>query len=348
VNVAVIAGATGAVALRLVEHLDASGWEVVGLCRRPALAHGRVRYLGVDLLDGPAVAQALQGVPKATHVFYSARAKFGEGGVESVDENVAMLRNVLDAAEASCPGLAHVHLVEGGKWYGLHLGAYPTPAKEDDERHIPPNFYYDQEDLLRSRQAGKRWSWSASRPNVICDFAPGRARNIISIVGAYAAICRELGVRLDFPGHQDQFRSLTEVTDAGLLARGLAFMATEPACRNQAFNITNGDVFRWQRLWPRIADAFKMAPGVVRTITLADWMREADKVWQRIVEKHGLQPSRLDDIAQWTFADWLFRQTYDIVSSTTKLRRAGFHEAIDTEEMFLDQLARYREARILP
>ncbi|MET0195236.1 MAG: NAD-dependent epimerase/dehydratase family protein, partial [Hyphomicrobiaceae bacterium] len=209
---AVIAGATGAVASRLVEHLDASGWEVVGLCRRPAAPHERVRYLGVDLQDGPAVAKALQGVPKATHVFYSARAKFGEGGVESVEDNVAMLRNVLDAAEASCPGLAHVHLVEGGKWYGQHLGAYPTPAKEDDERHIPPNFYYDQEDLLRSRQDGKRWSWSASRPNVICDFAPGRARNIISIVGAYAAICRELGVRLDFPGHPDQFRSLTEVT----------------------------------------------------------------------------------------------------------------------------------------
>ena len=152
--------------------------------------------------------------------------------------------------------------------------------------------------------AGKAWSWSASRPNVICDFAPGRARNIISIVGAYAAICRELGVRLDFPGHPDQFRALTEVTDAGLLARGLTFMATAPACRNQAFNITNGDIFRWQRLWPRIAAAFGIAPGVVRTITLADWMRDKEPVWDRIVEKHGLQPSRLDDIAQWNFADW--------------------------------------------
>lgn len=347
-SVAVIAGATGAVAQRLVEHLDASGWQVIGLCRRPAPSRGRVRYLSVDLLNASSVAGALKGVPEATHVFYSARAKFGEGGVESVEENVAMLRNVLDATEASCAGLEHVHLVEGGKWYGQHLGAYPTPAKEDDERHIPPNFYYDQEDLLRSRQPGRAWSWSASRPNVICDFAPGRARNIISIVGAYAAICRELGVRLDFPGHPDQFRALTEVTDAGLLARGLTFMATAPSCRNQAFNITNGDIFRWQRLWLRIAAAFDIAPGVVRTIVLADWMRDKQPLWERIVKKHGLQPMRLEDIAQWNFADWVFRQTYDIVSSTTKLRRAGFHEAVDTEEMFLDHLARYREARILP
>jgi hypothetical protein len=77
-------------------------------------------------------------------------------------------------------------------------------------------------------------------------------------------------------------------------------------------------------------------------------MRDKDAVWQRIVEKNRLQPTRLNDIAQWDFADWLFRQTYDIVSSTTKLRRAGFHEAVDTEEMFLDHLARYRDAGILP
>ena len=125
-------------------------------------------------------------------------------------------------------------------------------------------------------------------------------------------------------------------------------MATAPACRNQAFNITNGDVFRWQRLWPRIADAFKMAPGVVRTISLADWMRDKGcglaahrgKAWPAAPPSRGHRAGN--------FADWLFRQTYDIVSSTTKLRRAGFHEAIDTEEMFVDQLARYRDAGILP
>ena len=282
-------------------------------------------------------------------MFYSARAKFGEGGVESVEENVAMLRNVLDAAEASCAGLAHVHLVEGGKWYGQHLGAYPTPAKEDDERHIPPNFYYDQEDLLRSRQPGKRWSWSASRPNVICDFAPGRARNIISIVGAYAAICRELGVRLDFPGHPDQFRSLTEVTDAGLLARGLTFMATAPS-------LPQPGVQHHQRRRVPLAAAVA-AHRRMRSTWRRAWCGPSrwptgcgtrSRSGSASSRSTACSRRRLDEIAQWNFADWLFRQTYDIVSSTTKLRRAGFHEAIDTEEMFLDQLARYREARILP
>jgi hypothetical protein len=32
----------------------------------------------------------------------------------------------------------------------------------------------------------------------------------------------------------------------------------------------------------------------------------------------------------------------------TKIRAAGFHDAVDTEELYLAILQQYREARILP
>lgn len=347
-GVALIAGATGAAASRLVEHLDQLGWTVFGLCRTPRPAHRRMTYLPVDLLDGAAVAAVAGALPAITHVFYAARAKHGEGGAESVAENVAMLRNMLDASGTHTATLRHVHLVEGGKWYGQHLGPYPTPAREDDPRHLPPNFYYDQEDLLRERQRGQRWVWSASRPNVVFDFAPQRARNIVSIVGAYAAICRELGLPLDFPGLPGQFHALTEMTDATHLARALHHIATVPACANAAFNVTNGDLIRWSHLWPRIADAFGLKAGVVRPMLLAEVMRGKDELWQAMVRRHRLVESRLDDLALWSFGDALFRQTFDVVSSTTKLRKTGFADVVDTEEQFLAQLAHYREMRHLP
>jgi hypothetical protein len=144
-----------------------------------------VRYLGVDLLEASAVAKALQGVPKATHVFFSARAKFGEGGVENVEDNVAMLRNVLDAT-GQVSGLAHVH--RGGKWC-QHLGAYLRPPRRTTERHIPPISTPTRK--ICCAAAGEAWSWSASPRNVICDFAPERAQHHI-IVGAYAAVYRNL------------------------------------------------------------------------------------------------------------------------------------------------------------
>ena len=105
-----------------------------------------------------------------------------------------MLRNALDAVEATSSILKHVHLVEGTKWYGMHIGNFKTPARENDPRHMPPNFYYDQQDLIAQRQKGKQWTWSASRPYFLIDFAPDRPRNVVSVIGAYAAICRELGV----------------------------------------------------------------------------------------------------------------------------------------------------------
>jgi nucleoside-diphosphate-sugar epimerase len=259
-----------------------------------------------------------------------------------------MLRNVLDTVEPSSPDLRHVHLVEGGKYYGVHLGPYPTPAREDDSRHSYPNFYYDQEDLLVERQHGKRWTWSASRPNVVCDFSPQRARNLVSILGAYGVLCRELGHRLDFPGRPGAYAALTEVTDATHLARAMFWMATDPRAANQAFNVSNGDVFRWNRLWPRLAAYFGVAVGDIRPLALADWARDKGPVWQRIVERHGLRSGPLDSMAVWGFADFVFRQDYDVISSTTKIRRAGFHDIVDSEDMILSQLDLYRAARLLP
>jgi nucleoside-diphosphate-sugar epimerase len=350
-RVALVAGATGASAKRLIEVLlEDPQWSVIGIARHPPAAAPtpRLAFVRADLADAEHVAHALRGFGGITHAFYTARAKHGETGRESVDDNVAMLRNLLDALLPVARNLEHVHLVEGGKYYGLHLGPYPTPAREDDPRPRSPNFYYEQEDLLRERQRGDRWTWSASRPNVLCDFAPERARNLVPILGAYAAIMAELGEPLHFPGQPGCFGALTEVTDATHFARAMVFMATDSRARNQAFNVTNGDLFRWQRLWAGIAARFGLVPGEVRPCALAEWANDKDDAWQRVVRRHGLRASRVDTVAAWAFADFLFRQDYDVVSSTTKLRLAGFDGVVDTEEMFVAHLARYRAARILP
>ena len=348
-HMALIAGAGGAASKRLIDVLLADpAWSVIALARTPRRSVERLTWVSADLADTGACRRALGPHRGVTHVFYTARAKHGETGVESVEENTAMLRNVLDAVEPVATGLAHVHIVEGTKWYGMHLGPFPTPAQEDDPRHMPPNFYYDQQDLLVERQRGRRWTWSASRPNFICDFAPERARNAITVIGAYAAICRELNVPLDFPGSPAAFDTLRDMTDATLHARAMAFMATTPACANTALNVNNGDFFRWRRLWPQIAAHFGIAPGIVRPLKLTTWMADKQPVWDAIVRRHGLVETKLADVADWAFADFLWAQGYDVISSTTRLRQAGFHDILDSAEMVLGHLTRYREAKILP
>jgi nucleoside-diphosphate-sugar epimerase len=351
-RIAVIAGATGAAAKRLKEVLLADpGWRVVGLSRNPPRSDDpRLVFHAADLTDADSTRKALARVPEATHLFYTARAQFSDAskGVEDVEGNAAMLRNLLDGAEAACRSLAHVHLVEGTKWYGMHLGRMSSPAREDDPRHMPPNFYYAQEDLLRARQQGRAWTWSASRPGFLYDFAPERPRNIPAIIGAWAAMCREMGMRLDFPGKPQNYTALFEATDATQLARGVKWMAESEAGRNEAFNLTDGTTFRWERLWPRIARFYGLEPGQVRPLPLGAWMADKTPVWEAIVRRHGLVPARMEDVVTWNFGEFLWGLEHDVVSSMTKARLAGFHDTVDTEDRILALLTRYREAKVLP
>jgi nucleoside-diphosphate-sugar epimerase len=349
-NFAFVAGATGAAATRLVEELLRQNWRIIAVSRNAPKNNvdGNLAYLPADLLDDDGLKLAISPYREITHLFFTARASHEETGVEPVAENVAMLRNSLDAVEATSSLVEHVHLVQGTKWYGMHIGNFKTPARENDPRHLPPNFYYDQQDLITERQKGKQWTWSSSRPYFLIDFAPDRPRNVASVIGAYATICRELGVPLDFPGTDTCWNSLSEATDARQLARAMVFLSTSPKARNEAFNVTNGDLFRWKHLWPRVARLFDMPCGEVQALSLSQWMVDKEPVWDRIVRRHKLKPRPLDQVALWTFGDFVFRQSCDVISSMTKIRAAGFHDAVDTEDLYLAFLQQYREARILP
>jgi hypothetical protein len=230
----------------------------------------------------------------------------------------------------------------------MHLGRMSSPAREDDPRHMPPNFYYDQQDLLSARAAGAGWSWSASRPSHICDFAPSRPRNLITVLGTYAAICRELDVPLDFPGSAASYSVLTELSDATCLAEAIVFLATHDSGKNAAFNVTNGDCFRWSQVWPLLAQWFAIPCGVPRNIKLARWMADKGPVWDKIVARHGLAPRSLASLASWEYADFVFSKEWDLVTDTGRLRRAGFNACVDSFAMLHDQIERYREVRLLP
>lgn len=167
-------------------------------------------------------------------------------------------------------------------------------------------------------------------------------------IGAWAAMCREFGMKLDFPGKPASYTALFEATDAGQLARAIKWMSTSENGRNQAFNVTDGTVFRWERLWPRIARFYGMEVGQVRPLNLHVWMADKDAAWAQIAKRHGLVSSRMADVVPWNFGDFLWGLEHDVVSSMTKIRLAGFHDTIDTEDRLLALLAQYREAKVLP
>jgi hypothetical protein len=213
---------------------------------------------------------------------------------------------------------------------------------------MPPNFYYDQEDFLRERQKAKRWPWSALRPEAIIGFAAGNPMNLGMVVAVYAVISKELGLPLRFPGTEKAYRALYQVTSAEILAKATVWAGKSEATRHDIFNITNGDQFRWQHMWPRIARMFNMDVTDPVPIPLADYMTDKAPLWRSIIVKYGLRDIPYEQIASWKFGDFIMNSEYDNVSSTIKARQAGFPNCIDTEEMFVRFFDSLREMKIIP
>jgi len=346
---AIIPGASGVVGAGLARYLAAHrDWRVIGLARRAPRERLEYPVISVDLTDAAACRARLGGLTGVTHVLYCARAAHAAPVKEPIDVNVAMLRNVLDAVEPAAGGSEHVHILQGSKVYGSDLGPYKTPAKESDARVAENNWYYAQEDLLIERSRGKRWSWSASRPHAVTEREPGIARSIAKLIAVYAAISKELGEPLCFPGTAGSFNALYQCVDITLLARAIAWISTAPACANQAFNVTNGDFIRWANLWPSFAQFFGMHVGPVKTVCLAEAMADKAPVWDRIVRKHGLRRTPYDKATVWSYGDFNFRRGYDVMSCTLKLRQAGFGDCLDTGRMFLEHFAHFRQQHVIP
>ncbi|SDL62964.1 Nucleoside-diphosphate-sugar epimerase [Modicisalibacter muralis] len=347
-KVALVVGASGIVGRAALAHFAAAqDWQVLAAARRPPADSANVRALSLDLLDAEDCRCRLAEHPEITHVFFTAHLK-AASAAEEVGPNLEMLRNLVDALEAEVPGFQHINLMHGQKWYGNHLGTYRTPAKEDDSRHMPPNFYYDQQDFIVARQRGANWTWSSLRPQAPLVFSLGSPMNQLLVLAIYGSICKELGLPLHFPGSRGCYEALYQITDPQLLARSMEWVATQPQCANQAYNITNGDLFRWKNLWPRLAQFFGVEPGEVQTLSLERQMADKGPLWERIVHRHGLAEHPIDKLVDWRWGDFIFNSAYDNVSSTVKLRRSGFHDCRDSEECYLEALEQLRRERIIP
>lgn len=350
-KVALVVGAQGVIGRNLIDHLATlDDWRIIGLSRRGGESTEqteRVRHIAVDLLDVVDTRAKLSALNNVTHVFYAAYQD-RPTWAELVPPNLAMLTNVVDTIEAVAPSLAHVSLMQGYKVYGGHLGPFKTPARETDAHFMPPEFMFDQQTLLEARQYGKAWTWSAIRPSVVGGFALGNPMNLAVAIAVYASMSKELGLPLRFPGKPGAYDHLLEMTDAGLLARATVWAATDPRCANQAFNINNGDLFRWSEMWPKIARDFDLEVAPPLPLSLDTVMADKAPLWQSMIARHGLADTPYRDVSSWRFADFVFSWDYDMFGDGSKARRFGFHEYVETEAMFMRIFDDLRQRKIIP
>lgn len=352
-NTALVAGISGIVGNNLARRLVANGWEVHGLARRPDGAVEGVRPVAADLLDTGALGAALEGV-RPSHVFVTTWLRQATEA-ENIRVNGTMVRNLLDATGRT-GGVEHVALVTGLKHYLGPFEAYghgvlpPTPFREDQPRLDVENFYYAQEDEVFAAAARDGFGWSVHRPHTIIGYAVGNAMNMGTTLAAYATICRETGRPFLFPGSAAQWNGLTDITDARLLAAQLEWAATTPAARDTAFNVANGDVFRWSWMWGRIAAWFGLEPAPFpgQGTPLEQQLAGAEPVWRGIAERHGLAEPDLERLASAWHTDADLGRPIEVVTDMARSRRLGFTAFQPSEDSFMDLFAELRARRLIP
>jgi nucleoside-diphosphate-sugar epimerase len=259
-----------------------------------------------------------------------------------------MLANLLDGLKQAKAPLRRVVLYQGAKVYGVHLGPVLSPFYEDGPRHMPPNFYYTQEDALRSGGAAGAFEWSILRPDVVVGDAIGNPMNIAMVIGAFAAICKATGTPFRFPGSEKAYAGvMAQVTDARVLGRASLWAATAEAARNEAFNFVH-EPFRWERIWSAVGAGLGLEVAAPMRMNLARHMADKGPLWDRLRRAHGLVDTPYDTLVGWGFGDFIFNTEFDVVSDMGKVRRAGFAETVDSAEAILAAIARLRARKALP
>jgi hypothetical protein len=121
---------------------------------------------------------------------------------------------------------------------------------------------------------------------------------VIPALGVYAALRREAGLDLPFPGGAPR---VAQAIDADLLARAIAWAGEVASTRNEIFNITNGDVFVWENIWPAIAASLGMRSGGHVPLSLDRDIRPREEEWETICAQHGLRSGNLRDFVGLSF-----------------------------------------------
>ena len=350
---ALIVGVTGISGQVIAKQLLKDGWEVHGLSRRSEGLPAGVHHISADLLNAEEVKKSLAGL-KPEVVFMTAWIK-KDSEAENIKVNGATIQNLLDALEPD-GGVRHVALQTGLKHYLGPFDNYAnavmaeTPFHEDEPRLDVPNFYYTQEDILFEAAEKQGFTWSVHRSHTIFGYAVDNAMNMVLTLSVYANICKETNKPFIFPGSTQAWNGVVDVTDADLLAEQLIWASTNKAGENQAFNIANGDTFRWRWLWPQIAAHFGVAyEGPKEELNpLEVQMEDAAPIWTTIAQRNGLKVDDVTKLASWWHSDSDLGRRIECFTDMTKSREAGFLNFKNSPKSFFHHVETYREAKILP
>ncbi|KAB2572423.1 putative nad dependent epimerase dehydratase family protein [Lasiodiplodia theobromae] len=394
---AIVTGANGISGQHMLRVLAQSPqrWsKIYCLSRRPpTIPDGlpQVEFISVDFLKSPDfIAKLLKSHRvRADYVFFysyiQVPPKDGQGLWSNAEEmaivNTELLSNFLAALSLADIKPRRVLLQTGAKHYGVHLGPAKVPQEESDPRvTIEPNFYYPQEDYLVD------WceeltgvGWNVIRPSFILGAVPDAAMNLVFPIAAYAAVCKHLGQKLEFPGNLEAWERPLDLSSAMLNGYQAEWAVLDDGAANEAFNAADGSTFTWGQIWPRLAARYGVEwsgpeldettyeimtiprdetprgygpqATIRRRFALTDWAKklETQQAWKELAQKHDLLDKELRDVDRiFAFADAALANAVQVAFSMDKSRRFGWFGTVSSSDCIMEVIENFEKQRMVP
>jgi hypothetical protein len=208
-------------------------------------------------------------------------------------------------------------------------------------------------------------SWNVTYPNDVIGYARGNFMNLATAMGIYAAVNKELGKDLVYPGGERFYKGFDCFTCASLHAEFCEWVVLQDSTGNEAFNVVNGDVESWQNMWPKVAERFgtkvdasqftqshplssttdlnpvtpaslfedkaglkgAIKPGKVeQNIDLIKWSQQDEvKEAWKKLAKREGLDEKALEQATWNFLGFVLGRNFDLVISMSKARQHGWN-----------------------
>lgn len=356
-----IVGASGFVGNAVLHAFAANtDYDVIGLSRRhPKTMPANAEFISLDLLDRDACTALAQRLADVKYLIYAAVNETPGDLISSwsdpnhASRNGQMFKNLFEPLTKQQHSLEHVVLMHGTKAYGAHLpnNKVAMPMRESLPRPSHDDFYFHQEDYLWQKAEGANWCWSVLRaPTIVGGGADSNLNSLLAIT-VYACLCKENNQALCFPGTTNANGAM-ELVDVELLANAALWACTATNADNQIFNVANGDVYCWPDLWPELAATIGLPIGSPTPASIVQYMASHTDQWTETVKRHALNtPSDWYEYLgeSCALADFVLNNcSNNMLTSTVKIRQAGFDECIDSYDCVRKWIKRWREQGLLP
>lgn len=164
-------------------------------------------------------------------------------------------------------------------------------------------------------------------------------------------MCKHEGRPLRFLGSKAAWDCYSVASDADLTAEHQIWAAVDPYAKNEAFNCNNGDVFKWKHFWKELAEQFGMddcwAGPEEGGQSFAEAMKDKGPIWDEIVRENQLEPTKLEDVGLWWFADIILGGE-SVLDSMNKSKEHGFLGFRNSKNSFITWIDKLKSCKIVP